>query len=148
MFYCWAVMTQSQGRFSFSWCPASNELGGASSRTAAPEWPGGYPTPCDTKVGRVGFWGGINATCEHQRVVTSCIVHHLFIYSFIIIIITFPSFPIQLNCVSQPTSFTFSPVLPTYPSVGGWASSCVVLHCCWVTSQQSLYYLHCLAFYS
>lgn len=51
--YCWAVLTQSQGCFSFSHCPASmeaeehKELGGDGTRTAFTQWPKGYPITYD-----------------------------------------------------------------------------------------------------
>lgn len=113
-------MTQSQGHFSFSWCPANKELGGTSSRTADPEWPGGYPISCDTKVGEFGgnrccLWASVCGQQLHCASLIEIFFYHYYYY------FPFLSHSIKL-CISAHKFYFFShsPHLP---------------HCGWVSEQ-------------
>ena len=56
VWYCWAVLTQSQGLFCLSHHPPASrlrvhkKLGGDTARTAEPNWPKGYSTPYDVML--------------------------------------------------------------------------------------------------
>jgi len=68
--YCSAVLTQSQGHFNFSSCPASEELeahkelGKDRTRTTDPNWPEGHPIPYGARLSNES-WGREGRGREH-----------------------------------------------------------------------------------
>lgn len=140
----WAVLTLSQGFFRFSHCPVSREggehkkLGGRTAKTVDPHWPKGnftsYVIVLNYKTGEncPGIRGCLDIG---QQAVRSCVVHHLFVYSFITCII-FISFTVPLHCLSLNAQ-----VLPCFPSLshlalwGEWAAVWWLTPC-WIKLQQ------------
>jgi len=130
---CWAVLTLSQGVFSFSYWPASKEAGWAPeagrghSRDSWPQLIKGTPhtTWCHIKHINQGKltrgrwpvlqdWPGIS-----QQVVSNCTVHHSYIVlSLLLLLFSIPFLPLVwvLFCFSpSPEEATFNTILECYP---------------------------------
>ena len=150
---CRAVFTPGQGLFGFSLCPASEQAGGAAGAgrgQTQDSWPklakGVFHTiwrHAKQYIGVAGRGGGRllgDRLGIGQRVVSNCIVHHLFSYTLLLLILLPLSLLLLLllllfSCLnklslSQHTGFTF-PFLSPIPERegGGWANGCVVFSC-------------------
>lgn len=145
---CRALLTQSQGLFSFLCSPASKgagvhwELGGDRTRTDGSVWPKGYSIPCimlNNKTGGIGQRGchcsGTGWVGIGWWVVRNCIVHHLlctYYYYYL------SSISVLLNCILTHKLLLFYPLscLPCPTGVEGKWTSVWCLTAFWVKAQH------------
>lgn len=131
---CWAVLTASQGPFSFS----PHQQGGWGTQEAGrghsqDNWPQGYSRPHEIMLriktrGKASQglllrnWPGIS-----EWEVRSCILHHLGNNDDNNNI---PSFSVLLNCIyCNPWIFLFFPILSPISLLGQWMSGCGEFSC-------------------
>ena len=126
---CWAVLTLTQGLFSFSHSPASEEAGGAPEAGRAhnqDSWPQ-LATHTVWCHGEHINWGELDRgrhTCAGTALVSvsgwwaTALCITCFEYSFIIV---FPSFSVLLNFTLTHEFYLFSSPLP-HPTAGGEVS--------------------------
>lgn len=87
-------------------------LGAQEAGTHDPSWPEGHSTPYGVLLSDKTGGSQLEVAClgTHwalfQWVVSNCIMHNFFLYSFIIVTV-FPYFSVLLNCLSQLMTFTF-----------------------------------------
>lgn len=138
--YCWVVLQRAKD-FSTSSTVlperrlgVHNELGGDRTRTVETEWPEGCPIPYHAEQWNWGSCMGQAAAGwglaeYHWRVVSDCILHHLFCMFFYDDYYFFFLFCSSKLSLTQPLSFVFFSNSVLHPSEGEGAKRWVVLSC-------------------
>ena len=129
---CWAVLKQTQGLFSFSYCPASEESGGAQEAGrghSQDSWPKQakeifHTIWCHAEQKTGGAGPGVHAHCSgtgwalvsRWRATALYIMFCIFFYHYYYYF-PFLFCPIKVS-LSQPPSFTIFPILSPTPLQG------------------------------